>query len=58
MIKNVNYMPRGLSDHSPETMSLELGECKHPGDWRISPFWIELMGDPNEVMVSLREVVL
>lgn len=55
MIKNVNYRPRGLSEHSPVTVSLELGERNYPGEWRISPFWIELMGDPNEVLVPLGE---
>lgn len=52
MIKNVKYRPRGLLDHSPLTVSLELGERNHPGKWRISPFLIELMGEPNKVLLE------
>lgn len=57
MIKNVNYNPRGLSDHSPVTVSLELGEQNHPGGWRLIPFWIDLMGDPCKILVSLGEFI-
>lgn len=49
-VKSLSYMSRGLSDHSPVTASLELGEGTHSREWRTSPFWMDLMGDPQEVL--------
>lgn len=57
LIINVSYKPRGLSDHSPGTVSLELGKRNHPGEWKLSPFWIELMGDPRDIFMSLGEFI-
>lgn len=57
VIKNVNYMPRGLSDRSPMILSVELRESCRPREWKISPFWMELMGEPNEILTALREFV-
>lgn len=57
VVKNVSYMPRGLSDHSPVTVSVELGESNCPRELKISPFWMELIGEPAEVLTTLREFV-
>lgn len=39
------------------TAILKLGECNKKGEWNISPFWIELMGDLNEILLPLREFI-
>lgn len=57
IVKNVSYMPRGLSDHSPMTASLEIGEGNHLREWRISLSWMELMEEPQDVLSALRECV-
>lgn len=38
-------------------VSLELGERNHPGGWRLNPFWIALMGDPNKILLPLNEFI-
>lgn len=38
VIKNISYMPRGLSDHSPVTFSVELRETRCLWEWKISLF--------------------
>lgn len=56
MIKNVSYMARGLSDHSPVTLSIDLRESHRPGEWKISPFSMELIGKPDEVLIAFRRI--
>lgn len=49
LVKNMKYMPRGLSDHSPLVVSMSRGE------WKISPHWLEIIGEEEGVISSLVE---
>lgn len=50
-------MPRGLLDHSPLVLSVGLRGDRCPGEWKMSPFWMELMRGPVKVLASLKAFV-
>lgn len=55
LIGVVEYLTRGISDHSPIRVQLKLGRAGelHRKLWRLNPFWIQLIG-PSP-LVELRE---
>lgn len=54
LVKNIVYWPRGVLDHSPLVRTVyTVGKCTLR-DWKISPFWLELMGEPDEAIFKLR----
>lgn len=57
LVKNIVYAARGVSDHSPLTMTIQLEGQNPPRAWSISPFWLELMREPTEVVLKLKEFV-
>lgn len=56
-IKNISYLPRGVSDHSPLVLVLNLGEKRVLRTWRINPYWLEIIKKSDEVLPKLREFV-
>lgn len=54
-VRNINYMPKGRSDHSTLVVSLSQGEEYCKGDWKISPYWLEIIGGKEGVILSLLE---
>lgn len=57
LVKNIVYWPRRVSDHSPLVQTVYTGGKCAPRLWKISPFWLELMGEPVEVISKLKEFV-
>lgn len=54
-VEEVDYKPRGISDHSPIVCSIKIGVNYGRGDWKINPFWLEIIKDTGEIAASLRE---
>lgn len=56
-VKNIVYLPREVSDHLPLVLSLSLEGKRAPGIWKISPLWLELMKNAEEVSPKLKEFI-
>lgn len=41
--EKIVYMPRGISDHSPIVPTLKLGGRSAQREWKINPYWFELI---------------
>lgn len=39
-VKDITILPRGISDHGPVSLQLELGCTTSEGLWRLSRFWL------------------
>ena len=57
VVSKISYYPRGVSDHSPLVLSLNTGKKCPLSNWKISPFWLEVMGKPEEISIRLRELL-
>lgn len=43
IIEEIIYWPRGISDHSPIVIALKLGGRRTQKEWKINPYWFELI---------------
>lgn len=41
--EKIVYLPRGISDHSTMVLTLKLGGKRAQGEWKINPYWFELI---------------
>lgn len=57
MVEKITYWPRGISDHSPMVVILNLGEPRPRKNWSISPYWFEIIKKTEGILSSLREFV-
>lgn len=57
LIKKIEYWPRGVSDHSPLILTVNLHDRCTPRMWTINPLWMELMEKPEEITLRLKEFV-
>ncbi|XP_063806456.1 uncharacterized protein LOC134984922 [Pseudophryne corroboree] len=46
---DVHYATRGISDHSPVILSLDMGDVRGARFWRFNPFWLTQMGTDAEL---------
>lgn len=53
LVRNIEYGPRGVSDHSPLVLALDIGGKTYLREWKISPWWLELIGNSEEVLLKL-----
>lgn len=56
-VKNIQYLPRGVLDHSPMVISQSIGGKRAQGTWKISLFWFELMKNTDKILSELKEFV-
>lgn len=45
IVEEIDYKPRGISDHSPIVFSIKVGVNYGRGDWKVNPFWLEIIKD-------------
>lgn len=57
LVGNIEYKPRGISDHSPMTLTLNLNTRISRKRWTIKPLWLDLISCPEEVTSKLKEFV-
>lgn len=55
--EKIIYWPRGISDHSPVVLILNLGGNKPPKEWKITLYWFELIKNPDGVLPKMREFI-
>lgn len=53
----VDYEPRGLSDHSPVAFSIKIGSSYGGGDWKMNSFSLKVIEDDGVIAVSLEEFI-
>ena len=50
----VTYLARGLSDHSPVQLSLDLRKTCLPMYWKLNPFWFQLFTDLGDMRTQVQ----
>lgn len=49
MVDSSQYHVRQMSDHSPFTIDLQLGAVRGKSLWKLNPFWLSLLPDPDPI---------
>lgn len=57
VMNGMDYDPRGLSDHSPVIFSVKTGWCVGRGEWKLNPFWLEVIEDDGGIVSDLKEFI-
>ena len=50
----VMYLARGLSDHSPVQLSLDLHKIYLPMHWKMNPLWLQLFSDTESMRMQIQ----
>lgn len=53
----ISYLPRGISDHSLVVVTLKLGGNKLRKEWKMNPYWFELIKETNGVLPKLSDFI-
>lgn len=56
-VRKTEYLTRGLSDHTPLLVSLELQPYTQTGRplWKLNPFWLPVLNNKSEICNILRD---
>lgn len=57
IVEEIVYEPRGISDHSPVVIGIKVGKWYSRGDWKVNPFWLEIVEDTGTIMDGLAEFI-
>lgn len=53
MIDSSQYHARQISDHSPLTIDVRMGATRGNNLWKLNPFWLTLLPDPDPLPIAL-----
>lgn len=57
LVTDIRYEGRGLSDHSPLVLTLGLGKRWEGREWKVNPFWLQLIAPKEHMLTKLREFI-
>lgn len=57
VIQNIEYQPRGVSDHSLMTVEVNPGNKKEGRVWKLNPAWLEIIEESEGMASELDEFI-
>lgn len=55
LVTDIKYEARGLLDHSPLILTLGLGKRWEGREWKVYPFWLQLISPKEHMLIKIRE---